>query len=307
MGNFCDCCGVRAKGPEGLPEYGSGGSAKCGFALARNDRARMEDAIAIHKDVGGYTCAAVFDGHGGDKAAKLAKEVLPQKLDHHLRLTTDKEKAITEAFEAAEEHMYPELVDEASLSPSGTSSGTVACVALLQEKELLFVNLGDCRAVICDGSKVSTKTVDHSPEKNAGEKQRLQELVVNIDGGYVDGKVQVSRAFGDIEGNTGAKIHGLICKPEVTVVAVKQSTEFVVIATDGIWDALQEQTVLTTARKVLRESRSSEAAAQAVLESAGRVSKADNAAVIVLAINIPEPLPKREPGQFRLKFGSKTE
>ena len=203
--------------------------------------------------------------------------------------------------------MYPELVDEASLSPSGTSSGTVACVALLQEKELLFVNLGDCRAVICDGSKVSTKTVDHSPEKNAGEKQRLQELVVNIDGGYVDGKVQVSRAFGDIEGNTGAKIHGLICKPEVTVVAVKQSTEFVVIATDGIWDALQEQTVLTTARKVLRESRSSEAAAQAVLESAGRVSKADNAAVIVLAINIPEPLPKREPGQFRLKFGSKTE
>ncbi|CAE7828144.1 unnamed protein product [Symbiodinium necroappetens] len=203
--------------------------------------------------------------------------------------------------------MYPELVDEASLSPSGTSSGTVACVALLQEKELLFVNLGDCRAVICDGSKVSTKTVDHSPEKHAGEKHRLQELVVNIDGGYVDGKVQVSRAFGDIEGNTGAKIHGLICKPEVTVATVKDSTEFVVIATDGIWDALQEQTVLTTARKVLRESRSSEAAAQAVLESAGRVSKADNAAVIVLAINIPEPLPKREPGQFRLKFGSKTE
>ena len=77
MGNFCDCCGVRAKGPEGLPEYGSGGSAKCGFALARNDRARMEDAIAIHKDVGGYTCAAVFDGHGGDKAAKLGQGSAP--------------------------------------------------------------------------------------------------------------------------------------------------------------------------------------------------------------------------------------
>ena len=126
----------------------------------------------------------------------------------------------------------------------------------------------------------------------------------------MDGKVQVSRAFGDIEDKTGAKINGLICKPEVTVVAVKESTEFVVLATDGIWDALQEQTVLTTARKVLRESRSSEAAAQAVLESAAKVSKADNAAVIVLAINIPEPPPKREPGQigqFRLKLGSKTE
>ncbi|CAE7230931.1 PPM1L, partial [Symbiodinium sp. CCMP2456] len=175
----------------------------------------MEDAVAVHSDVAGHTCVAVFDGHGGDKAAKLAKEVLPQKLDHHLRLATDKENAIIEAFEAAEGCMYQELADEASLSPSGTSSGTVACVALLQEKELLFVNLGDCRAVICDGAKV-------------------------------------------------------------TVVAVKESTEFVVLATDGIWDALQEQTVLTTARKVLRESRSSEAAAQAVLESAAKVSKADN-------------------------------
>ena len=77
--------------------------------------------------------------------------------------------------------------------------------------------------------------------------------------------------------------------------------EFVILATDGVWDALQEQTVLTTARKVLRETRSSEAAAQAVLESAGRVSKADNAAVIVLAINIPEPPPKREPGQWKFE------
>ncbi|CAE7037320.1 unnamed protein product [Symbiodinium sp. CCMP2456] len=278
MGNYCDCCGVRAKGPEGLPQYGSGGTAEYGFAVAKHDRAKMEDAVAVHSDVAGHTCVAVFDGHGGDKAAKLAQELLPKQLDQHLRLASDKKKAIDDAFQAVESCMKQELADEASLSPSGTSSGTVACVALLQEKELLFVNLGDCRAVICDGAKVATKTVDHSPEKNSGEKYRLQQLGVSIDGGYVDGKVQVSRAFGDIECKTGAKISGLICKPEVTVVAVKESTEFVVLATDGIWDALQEQTVLTTARKVLRESRSSEAAAQAVLESAAKVSKADNEA-----------------------------
>ena len=191
MGNFCDCCGVRDKGPQGLPEYGSGGTSKCGFALAKHDRARMEDAVAIHNDVGGYKCAAVFDGHGGDKAAKLAQELLPQQLHHHLELATDKEKAILDAFEASEQRMHAELADEANSSPSGTSSGTVACVALLQEKELVFVNLGDCRAVVCDGAKVSSKTVDHSPEKNVAEKNRLQNLGVNIDGGYVDGKVQV--------------------------------------------------------------------------------------------------------------------
>ena len=66
------------------------------------------------------------------------------------------------------------------------------------------------------------------PRVNAEEKHRLQKLSVTIDGGYVDGKVQVSRALGDIESKTGDKINGLICKPEVTVATVKESTEFVV-------------------------------------------------------------------------------
>ena len=171
MGNFCDCCGVRDKRPQGLPEYGSGGTSECGFALAKHDRARMEDAVAIHNDVGGYKCAAVFDGHGGDKAAKLAQELLPQQLHHHLELATDKEKAILDAFEASEQRMHAELADEANSSPSGTSSGTVTCVALLQEKELVFVNLGDCRAVVCDGAKVSSQDRGSLAGKKCGREE----------------------------------------------------------------------------------------------------------------------------------------
>ena len=83
---------------------------------------------------------------------------------------------------------------------------------------------------------------------------------MKIDAGYVDRKVQVSGAFGDIKSKSRANIHGLISKPKVTFVAVKDTTEFVLLAADGIWDALEEPTVLPTARKVLRESRSSEAA-----------------------------------------------
>ena len=128
-------------------------------------------------------------------------------------------------------------------------------------------------------------------------------LGVNIDGGYVDGQVQVSRAFGDVT-KSGSRVSGLICRPEVTIVQVKDTAEFVILATDGIWDALQEQTALTTARKVLRETRSPESAAQAVLQAAANVSTSDNAALIVVALNIPEPPGKRE---RRLKFGSKME
>ncbi|CAE7916089.1 unnamed protein product, partial [Symbiodinium necroappetens] len=149
---------------------------------------------------------------------------------------------------------------------------------------------------------VTTTTTDHAPEKNKFEKQRLEEIGVNVEGGYVDGKVQVSRAFGDVAGETGKKVPGLICTPEVFVVSVKDTTEFVLLATDGIWDGLRDQTAITTARKVLRETRSPEAAAKAVVEAAANVTKADNSAVVVVALNIPEPLPKREPGQRR-KYG----
>jgi len=307
MGNLCECCGIRDKGPTGLPPCGSGGNAKHGFAVAINDRPTMEDAIVIQENVGGYTCLAVFDGHGGDTAARLAQSYVPKQLDQHLQQTTDKEKAAIDAFHAVEELMHAELAGEANMLPSGTSSGTVACAALFKDKEVILINLGDCRAVVCESSKVATKTKDHSPEKNEPEKQRLKQTGVSMEYGYVDGKVQVSRAFGDITGKTGHKIHGLLSTPEVTIVEVRETTEFLVLATDGIWDGILDQTAITTARKVLRETRSPEAAATAVVEAAGKVTKADNAAVIVLALNVPEPLPKRDAAQSRFRRSTKTE
>mmetsp|Transcript_33945 Transcript_33945/g.70007 ORF Transcript_33945/g.70007 Transcript_33945/m.70007 type:complete len:167 (-) Transcript_33945:108-608(-) len=127
-----------------------------------------------------------------------------------------------------------------------------------------------------------------------------------VDGGYVDGQIQVSRALGNIS-QTGQKVPGIICTPDVSVVSIQDTTEFVLLATDGVWDAIREQLAVTTARKVLRETRSPEAAAKAVLEAAGKASKADNSAVIVLSFNMPEPLPKRDSEQRRFQFSSKKE
>ncbi|CAE7735786.1 Catsper1 [Symbiodinium sp. CCMP2456] len=71
---------------------------------------------------------------------------------------------------------------------------------------------------------------------------------------------------------------------DVTVIKVKPTTEFVILATGGVWDGLREQLAVTTARKV-RETRSAEGAWKQ-----GRV---------------PGPLPKRDP-QDRIRLSSKT-
>ncbi|CAE6919527.1 unnamed protein product [Symbiodinium sp. CCMP2592] len=307
MGNLCPCCGARDKDPSLLPDYASGGNSQHGFALAKNDRVRMEDAVSISDNVAGHACFAVFDGHGGEKATVLAKQFLPMQLEKHLELENSKQEAANQALAAMDDLMHKELEQEAKVLTAGTSSGTVACVALLQEGELVLVNLGDCKAVVCENGKVGTTTRDHHPDKNEEEKHRLEKLGVCVEGGYVDGKVQVSRALGDIVDKTGHKILGLSNTPEVTSLEVKKTTEFVILATDGIWDGLREQLAVTTARKVLRETKSAEEAAKAVLEAAGKATKADNAAVIVVALNIPEPLPKRDAPPSRFRRNSKTE
>ena len=59
-------------------------------------------------------------------------------------------------------------------------------------------------------------------------------------------------------------------------------------------------------KRPLHETRSPEEAAKAVVEAAGKATKADNAAVIVLALNAPEPVPKRDAAQSRFRRSSKT-
>ena len=153
MGNLCDCCGPRHKERKPLPENAVGGSGNYGFGLAKNDRLRMEDAVAVRHDVAGYQCFLVLDGHGGDQAATIAADELPDQLDRHLRGTTDMAQAMHAAFAAADEKLNAELTRSGKKTENGEellTSGTVACLALLKGNEMILANLGDCRAMVCN-------------------------------------------------------------------------------------------------------------------------------------------------------------
>ncbi|CAE7880183.1 unnamed protein product [Symbiodinium sp. KB8] len=249
MGNACGCCGAREKGPEkrpagplALPEDASGGAEDYGFALAKNDRQKMEDAVAVNEDVAGYRLFAVFDGHGGDEATKLAQQLLPEQLHQHLQQAGCKKQAGSDAFTSVDDRLCAILLEKEKKPISDTSSGTVVCAALVKDKEILVMNAGDCRLA---------KTTDHSPEKNEKERKHLEKLGVGVDGGHVDGQIQVSRALGNIS-HTGKKALSCqckICTPDVSVVSIQDSTEFFLLATDGVWDAIREQLAVTTARK----------------------------------------------------------
>ena len=178
MGNACGCCGAREKGPEkrpagplALPEDASGGAEDYGFALAKNDRQKMEDAVAVNEDVAGYRLFAVFDGHGGDEATKLAQQLLPEQLHQHLKQAGCKKQAGSDAFTALDDRLCAILLEKEKKPISDTSSGTVVCVALVKDKEILVMNAGDCRLVASEGGTAEAKDDGPQPrEERAGEK-----------------------------------------------------------------------------------------------------------------------------------------
>lgn len=59
----------------------------------------------------------------------------------------------------------------------GLGSGTCCVTALIEEKELVISNVGDCRAVLCRGGVAEALTKDHRAS-HADERKRIENKVL---------------------------------------------------------------------------------------------------------------------------------
>jgi serine/threonine protein phosphatase PrpC len=107
---------------------------------------------------------------------------------------------------------------------------------------------------------------DHKPDAPA-EKARLKAA-----GGVVStppvgpariAGLAMSRAFGDF----GAKLVGVIAEPDVISVDLSTTHEVVLVATDGVWDAMSQETALALVQPYF-DQRDADGAARAVVDAA---------------------------------------
>nr|GMC59168.1 phosphatase 2C 53 [Ipomoea batatas] len=113
--------------------------------------------------------------------------------------------------------------------------GGACCVtALIHEGNLVVSNAGDCRAVMSRGGVAEALTVDHRPSRE-DERERIESL-----GGYVSccrdvwriqGCLAVSRGIGDSHLKKW-----VIAEPETTMLSIEPGCEFLILASDGIWE-----------------------------------------------------------------------
>ncbi|KAL3655693.1 hypothetical protein CASFOL_000089 [Castilleja foliolosa] len=233
----------------------------------------------------------VFDGHGqnGHIVSQIVRNRLPSlvlsqrnAISNDQNLENDKllgpkqnfqkwKEACIGAFKVMDKEI--KVLDTVDCS----SSGTAAVVVVKQGEELVVANLGDSRAILGTRTENGIKAVQLTTDLKPGipsEAERIRKCHGRVLALKDEAHIQrvwlpyddspglaMSRAFGDFV----LKNHGIICIPDVSYHRLTSNDEFLVLASDGVWDVLSNDEVVSI---VSSSARSVEAAAKAVVDAA---------------------------------------
>ncbi|KAE8789835.1 putative protein phosphatase 2C 56 [Hordeum vulgare] len=249
------------------------GKLSCGYSSFKGRRPTMEDRydVKFAKMKGqSISLFGVFDGHAGALAAEYLKEHLLDNLIEHPQFLKNTKLALKTTF----------LKTDADFLESVTTpyreDGSTALAAVLVGDQIYVANVGDSRAIALKGGKAIPLSDDHKPNlKN--ERTRIENAGggVSYDGftWRVDGILAMSRAFG----NRSLKNY-VIAEPDIQETQVSSDLEYLVLATDGLWDVVQNEDVIS----LMRATDEPEAAAVKLTEMAHSRHSSDNITCIVV-------------------------
>lgn len=234
-------------------------------------RSRMEDCHIVvdkQKERGLLYCG-IYDGHAGVDASVYAKDHVSEKFFERF----GEGKTPLEAF-----HDVYETISKAVRDPH---IGTCALdVVLTSDGTLLFASAGDSRLVVLGNESVKQLTDDHRAS-NIRERERIEQA-----GGAIRGRYIMKGAYGlEVTRSLGDEYFhdvGVIATPETGMYQLQENDQWLVAATDGLFDVLTNEEVAQT----VRTSRDEHAALE-VLKQKALVQKRtqDNVTIILVWIS----------------------
>ncbi|XP_042467014.1 probable protein phosphatase 2C 30 [Zingiber officinale] len=234
-------------------------------------RREMEDAVSVRPDflrrddltLGKHHFFGVFDGHGCSHVATLcrdrmhefvAEDVMALGLNNALphtvwKGTIERSFARMDAETANGDGVRPSPGCRCELQPPKSDHvGSTAVVAIVSRTHIVVANCGDSRAVLCRNGVPIPLSFDHKPDRE-DELLRIEAAggrVIYWDGARVFGVLAMSRAIGD-----NCLKPFVIPDPEVTVTERDDGDECLILASDGLWDVLSNETACNIARMCL--------------------------------------------------------
>jgi serine/threonine protein phosphatase PrpC len=193
----------------------------------------------------------------------------------------------------------------------GFRDGTTVNCCVIDDRNIYCANTGDSRAVLCRGGKAEALSTDHRPHQSS-EKQRIitaggqvravmaekQSLCCwgtkNVPQGAErlwPGGFSVSRAVGDIDYKDLRRrkckvVHCLIHHPDITTTRICERCEFIISATDGLWDIMSPQQACDYVWKCLKRPECHPLdMARLLIERAFELGGEDNITVLITYFN----------------------
>ncbi|KEH37184.1 putative protein-serine/threonine phosphatase [Medicago truncatula] len=256
-----------------------------------------QDCLIVWEEFGcqeDIILCGVFDGHGpwGHFVSKRVRKMLPKfllfnwqenlaekSLDLSFKMETDMNLHEYDIWKQSYIKTFA-AIDQDLKRHTGIDSfqsGTTALTVIKQGEYLIIANVGDSRAVLATTSENGTLTpiqltTDLKPNL-PNEAERIMEsngrvfCMEDEPGVYrvwmPNGKspgLAISRAFGDY----CVKDFGLISVPDVTQRKLTTMDQFVILATDGVWDVISNQVAV----KIVASTPNREKAADRLVKCA---------------------------------------
>jgi serine/threonine protein phosphatase PrpC len=213
----------------------------------------------------------LYDGHGGADPVIYVKDRMPvllQKFLQNKELTV--ESAMTQAFNK---------IDEELKYCDSENAGCTACIAYIcneNDKRWLYcANVGDTRCIIiCEEANLLTQ--DHKCSDST-EVERVKENGGVILHGRVYGQLVLTRALGD----HALKSYGVISTPFISKIEIEDKHKYVIIASDGVWDAIQLDELMEISKSV----DSAEGFVNMLVKNAMDGGSKDNISCIAIKLN----------------------
>ncbi|MFS7946830.1 putative protein-serine/threonine phosphatase [Helianthus anomalus] len=212
---------------------------------------------------------AVFDGHSGRQVPDYLRSHLFDNIINEPEFWTEPEEAVKRAYEFTDST----IVNKAIKKRKGGSTAVTAI--LINCEKLVVANVGDSRAVLCQDGVAKQLSVDHEPNKERKVIEEKGGFVTEFAGECprVDGCLAMSRAFGDKR----LKEH-ISSEPDVWVGDVDDESEFLILASDGVWKVMSNEEAVDCVKNV-EDPRA--AAKQLIKEALAKKSRDDISCIVV--------------------------
>ncbi|XAR48317.1 Phosphoprotein phosphatase [Bertholletia excelsa] len=259
------------------PVLSWGSFATCGRRETMEDTHFLMPQFFNKKDIHVF---GIFDGHRGGAAAEFSARALPGFLSSLGSLYSPSE-ALSEAFVKTDVAFRNELDSHRKskgVIKKDWHPGCTAIVSLIVQDKLFVANAGDCRAILCRANRAYALSKDHVA-KCLEERERVisagGQVKWQVDSWRVGSPaLQVTRSIGDDDLKPA-----VTAEPEITETKLSVEDEYLVMASDGLWDVMSSEEIVNIIKDTVKEPGM---CSKRLATEAGERGSKDNITVVVV-------------------------